>query len=107
MLETVRKHNKLFFLVFMPLVFLAFVFTGVQGYDRMQRGRAVPKWRASTARRSRRPSGRPRTAGRSSRRASACQASMPSSSMRRRSSASRSTAWCATACCSLPRHAPT
>jgi peptidyl-prolyl cis-trans isomerase D len=38
MLETVRKHNKLFFLVFMPLVFFAFVFTGLQGYDRMQQG---------------------------------------------------------------------
>jgi peptidyl-prolyl cis-trans isomerase D len=38
MLETVRKHNKLFFLVFMPLVFFAFVFTGLQGYDRMQEG---------------------------------------------------------------------
>jgi peptidyl-prolyl cis-trans isomerase D len=35
MFETVRKHNKLFFLVFMPLVFVSFVFVGVQGYDRM------------------------------------------------------------------------
>lgn len=38
MFETVRKHNKIFFLVFMPLVFLAFVFTGLQGYDRMNDG---------------------------------------------------------------------
>jgi peptidyl-prolyl cis-trans isomerase D len=38
MFETVRKHNKIFFLVFMPLVFLAFVFTGIQGYDRMNDG---------------------------------------------------------------------
>ena len=38
MFETVRKHNKIFFLVFMPLVFFAFVFTGLQGYDRMSDG---------------------------------------------------------------------
>lgn len=36
MFETVRKHNKIFFLVFMPLVFMSFVFVGVQGYDRMR-----------------------------------------------------------------------
>jgi peptidyl-prolyl cis-trans isomerase D len=38
MFETVRKHNKIFFLVFMPLVFVSFVFVGVQGYDRMNEG---------------------------------------------------------------------
>jgi peptidyl-prolyl cis-trans isomerase D len=36
MFEAVRKHNKIFFLIFMPLVFLSFVFVGVQGYDRMR-----------------------------------------------------------------------
>jgi peptidyl-prolyl cis-trans isomerase D len=35
MFETFRKHNKLFFLVLMPLVFVSFVFVGVQGYERM------------------------------------------------------------------------
>jgi peptidyl-prolyl cis-trans isomerase D len=38
MFETVRKHNKIFFLVFMPLVFVSFVFVGVQGYERMSEG---------------------------------------------------------------------
>jgi peptidyl-prolyl cis-trans isomerase D len=38
MFETVRKHNKIFFLVFMPLVFVSFVFVGVQGYDRLNEG---------------------------------------------------------------------
>jgi peptidyl-prolyl cis-trans isomerase D len=41
MFETVRKHNKLFFLVFMPLVFVSFVFVGVQGYDRLNDGAAA------------------------------------------------------------------
>jgi peptidyl-prolyl cis-trans isomerase D len=35
MFESVRKHKTLFFIVFMPLVFLSFVFVGVQGYERM------------------------------------------------------------------------
>jgi peptidyl-prolyl cis-trans isomerase D len=35
MFESVRKHRKLFFFVFMPLLFLSFVFVGVQGYDQM------------------------------------------------------------------------
>jgi peptidyl-prolyl cis-trans isomerase D len=35
MFETFRKHNKLFFLVLMPLVFVSFVFVGVQGYERL------------------------------------------------------------------------
>lgn len=38
MFEYVRTHNKIFFLILMPLVFVSFVFVGVQGYDRMSRG---------------------------------------------------------------------
>jgi len=38
MLEYVRTHNKIFFLILMPLVFVSFVFVGVQGYDRMNQG---------------------------------------------------------------------
>jgi peptidyl-prolyl cis-trans isomerase D len=38
MFEYVRTHNKLIFLVFMPLVFVSFVFVGIQGYDRMNQG---------------------------------------------------------------------
>ncbi len=35
MFETVRKHRTLLFLILMPLVFVSFVFVGVQGYERM------------------------------------------------------------------------
>jgi peptidyl-prolyl cis-trans isomerase D len=35
MFESVHKHRKLFFFIFMPLLFLSFVFVGVQGYERM------------------------------------------------------------------------
>jgi peptidyl-prolyl cis-trans isomerase D len=38
MFEYVRTHNKIFFLILMPLVFVSFVFVGVQGYDRMSQG---------------------------------------------------------------------
>ena len=38
MFEYVRTHNKIFFLILMPLVFVSFVFVGVQGYDRMNEG---------------------------------------------------------------------
>ncbi len=38
MFEYVRTHNKIFFLILMPLVFVSFVFVGVQGYDRMNDG---------------------------------------------------------------------
>jgi len=38
MFEYVRTHNKIFFLIFMPLVFVSFVFVGVQGYERMNQG---------------------------------------------------------------------
>ncbi len=38
MFEYVRTHNKIIFLVFMPLVFVSFVFVGVQGYSRMNEG---------------------------------------------------------------------
>jgi peptidyl-prolyl cis-trans isomerase D len=38
MFEYVRTHNKIFFLIFMPLVFVSFVFVGVQGYERMSQG---------------------------------------------------------------------
>jgi peptidyl-prolyl cis-trans isomerase D len=38
MFEYVRTHNKIFFLILMPLVFVSFVFVGVQGYDRMNQG---------------------------------------------------------------------
>jgi peptidyl-prolyl cis-trans isomerase D len=41
MFETVRKHNKLMFVVFMPLVFVSFVFFGIQGYNRMREGGAA------------------------------------------------------------------
>ncbi len=38
MFEYVRTHNKIFFLILMPLVFVSFVFVGVQGYDSMNDG---------------------------------------------------------------------
>jgi peptidyl-prolyl cis-trans isomerase D len=38
MFEYVRTHNKIFFLILMPLVFVSFVFVGVQGYDTMNAG---------------------------------------------------------------------
>ena len=38
MFEYVRTHNKIFFLILMPLVFVSFVFVGVQGYDGMNKG---------------------------------------------------------------------
>jgi peptidyl-prolyl cis-trans isomerase D len=38
MFEYVRTHNKIFFLILMPLVFVSFVFVGVQGYDGMNEG---------------------------------------------------------------------
>ena len=38
MFEYVRTHNKIFFLILMPLVFVSFVFVGVQGYSRMNEG---------------------------------------------------------------------
>jgi peptidyl-prolyl cis-trans isomerase D len=41
MFDYVRTHQKLIFLVFMPLVILSFVFVGVQGYDSMRKGAAA------------------------------------------------------------------
>lgn len=38
MFEYVRTHTKIFFLILMPLVFVSFVFVGVQGYDNMNDG---------------------------------------------------------------------